>query len=65
MVFDVPFLIMCFIRFVVIARLVSIGASRWFAVLILIPIINLFFMLFLLLYPARSASDVRPEAVGQ
>lgn len=37
---------MCFIRFAVIARLASIGINRWFALLLLIPIVNCFFLLF-------------------
>jgi uncharacterized membrane protein YhaH (DUF805 family) len=47
------FLVMCFVRFVIIARLVSIGANRWFALLFLIPLVCQLFLLFLLFCPAR------------
>jgi hypothetical protein len=47
------FLVMCFVRFVIIARLVSMGASRWFALLLLIPYFNFFLILVLLFRPPK------------
>jgi hypothetical protein len=48
-------LVMCFIRFVVIARLTSIGINRWYALLILVPYVGVLFMLFLLFCPVDFA----------
>jgi hypothetical protein len=48
------FVALCFIRYVIIARLVSLGWNRWSAMLILIPYINFIFSLVLLFYPARK-----------
>src|SRR5580704_17235456 len=53
------FLVMCFVRFVIIARLASIGANRWFALLILVPYVSILFALALLFYPAKT--PVKPE----
>jgi len=39
-------------RFVILARLQSIGLSGWFGLLILVPLLNLAFLLFLLACPA-------------
>ena len=46
---------MCFVRFVIIARLAAIGANRWFALLLLVPYLNFFFVLFLLVYPMHDS----------
>lgn len=51
------FLAMCFIRFAIIARLASIGLNRWFALLLLIPVVNFFFILFLLFKPALKPPE--------
>jgi uncharacterized membrane protein YhaH (DUF805 family) len=56
------FLVMCFVRFVIIARLASIGASRWFALLLLVPFVSILFVLVLLFYPAKI--EVRHEVVA-
>ena len=50
------FLVMCFIRFVIIARLASIGMNRWYALLLLVPFVGLLFVLFLLFCPANYIS---------
>lgn len=55
------FLVACFVRFVVVARLASIGANRWLALLILIPYINILFLFLLMVYPARI--EVKNDAV--
>ena len=52
--------LMWVVRFVIIARLVSIGASRWYAPLIFVPLANLFFFIVLLFQPAAK----RPKMVG-
>ena len=51
------FLVMCFVRFAVIARLVSIGYNRWCALFLLVPLVNILFMLFLLFCPARKPPE--------
>jgi hypothetical protein len=56
------FLVMCVIRFVIVARLASIGASRWFALLLLIPYVSILFVLVLLFYPAKM--EVRDDVVA-
>ncbi len=56
------FLVMCFVRFVIVARLASMGASRWFALLLLIPYVSIIFVLVLLFYPAKI--EVRHDAVA-
>jgi len=56
------FLVMCFVRFVIVARLASMGACRWFALLLLIPYVSIIFVLVLLFYPAKI--EVRHDAVG-
>jgi uncharacterized membrane protein YhaH (DUF805 family) len=43
-----------FMRFLVLARLRSIGLSGWFGLLVLVPLINLAFLLFLLFCPPDS-----------
>jgi uncharacterized membrane protein YhaH (DUF805 family) len=52
-VFILP-LLYYFMRFIVMARLRSIGLSGWFGLLVLVPFINLAFLLFLLFCPADS-----------
>jgi hypothetical protein len=47
--------LMWVIRFVIIARLVSIGASRWYAPLMFVPLANLFFLIVLLFQPAGKS----------
>ena len=47
------FVVMCLVRFVIIARLASMGASRWFALLLLVPYVSILFVLVLLFYPAK------------
>jgi uncharacterized membrane protein YhaH (DUF805 family) len=59
------FLLLCFVRYVLVTRLASIGLSRWYAALILIPLINSFFILFLLFYPARPVSGQVPEPISR
>jgi phosphoglycerol transferase MdoB-like AlkP superfamily enzyme len=54
------FLIMCFVRFVIVARLVSIGVSRWLTFLVLSPYISFVFLLFLLCYPAKMEAKNDP-----
>jgi len=56
------FLVMCFVRFVIIARLASMGASRWLALLLLVPIVSILFVLVLLFYPAKT--EVRDDVVA-
>jgi uncharacterized membrane protein YhaH (DUF805 family) len=56
------FLVMCFVRFVIVARLASMGASRWFALLLLIPYVSILFVLALLFYPAKI--EVRHDTVA-
>jgi uncharacterized membrane protein YhaH (DUF805 family) len=56
------FLVMCFVRFVIIARLTSMGASRWFALLLLVPYVSILFVLVLLFYPAKI--EVRHDVVA-
>ena len=56
------FLAMCFVRFGIVARLASIGANRWLALLILIPYVSILFLLFLLFYPAKM--EVKNEPVA-
>src|ERR1700727_2834724 len=43
-----------FMRFIVIARLRSIGLSGWYGLLILVPLLNFGFLLLLLAFPAGS-----------
>jgi hypothetical protein len=40
------------VGFTIFPRLVSIGVSKWFALLYFIPLVNLVFILFLLFCPA-------------
>jgi hypothetical protein len=40
------------IGFTMFPRLVSVGMSKWFTLLLFVPIVNLFFVLFLLFCPA-------------
>lgn len=40
------------IGFTMFPRLLSVGLSRWFVLVLLIPVVNLLFMIFLLLCPA-------------
>jgi hypothetical protein len=47
------FLVLCYVRFAIIARLTSMGVSRWFALLLLIPYASILFVLVLLFYPAK------------
>jgi hypothetical protein len=56
------YLVMCFVRFVIIARLTSMGASRWFALLLLVPYVSILFVLVLLFYPAKI--EVRHDVVA-
>jgi hypothetical protein len=60
-VFIVIFLFwfLCFIRFIIIARLVSIGLNRWYALLLLLPFVNFVFLLFLLFCPAGKFVHVK------
>lgn len=57
------FLLMCIVRFAIIARLVSIGANRWWAVLIIVPLVNFIFLIWLLACPAGTKADVIPEPI--
>ena len=51
------------IRFVFIARLVSIGWNRWYVLLILVPFVQALFMLFLLFCPAcKLRNALEPTA---
>ena len=60
------FWVMCFIRFVIIARLVSIGMSRWSALLLLVPMVGFVFVLFLLFCPANKMPNqaLQPTATA-
>jgi len=40
------------VGFTMFPRLVSVGLSRWFVLVLLIPVVNLLFVIFLLLCPA-------------
>jgi len=46
-----------FMRFIVIARLRSIGLSGWYGLLVLVPLLNFVFLLFLLACPADSFGE--------
>jgi uncharacterized membrane protein YhaH (DUF805 family) len=46
-------------RFVILARLRSIGLSGWFGLLILVPLVNLLFLLFLLFCPTDAFAGKR------
>ena len=53
------FWFLCFIRFIIIARLVSIGLNRWYALLLLLPFANFVFLLFLLFCPADKFAQLQ------
>lgn len=52
------------IKYAVFARLQSIGLSKWYTIIIIIPLVNLIFFIYLALYPEKQ-SVVNDELSNQ